>query len=296
MGTRLGYGWGRGLSRDRGRKCHKRHPAPSHWAGQGGEKGWGPRSSGPHPPCNELYTGRTLIYSAGGYWAQCQWCNSITPWVCLCGIKPQEIGVFWGADLYSIRPSDLLLHGWLLHNRKSDFDSVYMGLLGWWQFPNRIWYVSLASRLRNWLSYVESELGIKLAILYLMADYFTTTRRILILSIGHCWAWCQLHASIRYVPVAWKPRKWAFFSRGDLNSTSQSDSLLDSRLLHNCEMDLDSVWGELLSSPLASQRYKIHLSTIFIHNVTGSQLGGAGEIWRRGWTWTGILSEGCLWV
>jgi len=29
-GTRLGYGWGGGLSGDRGRECRKRHPAPGH--------------------------------------------------------------------------------------------------------------------------------------------------------------------------------------------------------------------------------------------------------------------------
>jgi len=54
------------------------------------------------------------------------------------------------------------------------------------QLPNGIRYLSVASKLRNSLSSVESVLGFKLAILYSMADYSTTTGRILMLSAEGC--------------------------------------------------------------------------------------------------------------
>jgi len=40
-----------------------------------------------------------------------------------------------------------------------------------------------------------------------MADSSTTTPQILSLIVGDCWAWCQLHNGIRYVPVASKLMK-----------------------------------------------------------------------------------------
>jgi len=42
---------------------------------------------------------------------------------------------------------------------------------------------------------------------YSMADYSTTSKWILLLFAGGCWAWRQLSNGIRYVPVASKPRK-----------------------------------------------------------------------------------------
>jgi len=50
--------------------------------------------------------------------------------------------------------------------------------------------------------------------------------------------------------------------------------LLNSRLLHNSRMDFDSVCRRLLGSPPATQWNKIYLSVTFIHDLTGSQLGG----------------------
>jgi len=44
-------------------------------------------------------------------------------------IKTQEIAVFCGEDPYS-SPGDLLLDGGLLHNRWTDFDSVWGGIVG----------------------------------------------------------------------------------------------------------------------------------------------------------------------
>jgi len=52
------------------------------------------------------------------------------------------------------------------------------------------------------------------------------------------------------------------------------DIILDGRLLHNGWTDFDSVCRGLLGSPPATQWYMIHLSAIFIHDFTGSRLGG----------------------
>jgi len=52
------------------------------------------------------------------------------------------------------------------------------------------------------------------------------------------------------------------------------DISLDGRLLHNRWTDFDSVCGRLLGSPPATQWYRIHISAIFIHDFTGSRLGG----------------------
>ena len=49
-----------------------------------------------------------------------------------------------------------------------------------------------------------------------MADAFTTAGQIPILSQGRYWARRQLHAGIRYVPVASKPRTFAVFCGGGL--------------------------------------------------------------------------------
>jgi len=65
----------------------------------------------------------------------------------------------------------------------------------------------------------------------------------------------------------------AVFCAEDLYS-SPGDLLLDGRLLYNRGTDLDSVCGRLLGSPPATQWYKIHLSTTFIHDFTGTRLGG----------------------
>ena len=48
----------------------------------------------------------------------------------LCCIETQEIAVFCGEDLYSSSHGYLLLDGRLLHNRRTNFDSVCVGLLG----------------------------------------------------------------------------------------------------------------------------------------------------------------------
>jgi len=71
------------------------------------------------------------------------------------------------------------------------------------QPPNGIRYISFASKLGKSLSSVEGVLGItrKVTIFYSMADYSTTTRRILILFAGDCWAQRRLPNGIWYISV-----------------------------------------------------------------------------------------------
>jgi len=61
------------------------------------------------------------------------------------------------------------------------------------------------------------------------------------------------------------------------------DILLDGGLLHNRGTDLDSVCGRLLGLPPATQWYKIHISATFIHDFTGSRLGGGLRRLRPDW-------------
>jgi len=68
------------------------------------------------------------------------------------------------------------------------------------QLSNGIRYVSVASELRNSLSSVEGVLDNKLAIFYSMADYSTTTGRILMQFAGDRWARRQLRNGIRFIP------------------------------------------------------------------------------------------------
>jgi len=53
-GIRLGYGWGRAMSGDRGRECRKGHlPQANEW-GEAGKRARGRRFSEPSPSSNEL--------------------------------------------------------------------------------------------------------------------------------------------------------------------------------------------------------------------------------------------------
>jgi len=53
-GTHLGYGWGGGLSGDRGREFQKDTPPPAVEWGGAGKKAIGPRFARPRPSRNEL--------------------------------------------------------------------------------------------------------------------------------------------------------------------------------------------------------------------------------------------------
>ena len=79
---------------------------------------------------------------------------------------------------------------------------------------------------------------------------------------------CQLHAGIRYVPVASKLR----ISLPSVKGTRRhrwylGGTLLDSRFLHNGGTDFDSGCGRLLGSMSATQRYKVRLYAIKTHEV-----------------------------
>jgi len=101
---------------------------------------------------------------------------------------------------------------------------------------------------------------------YSMADCSTTTRRIQILFAGRCWARRQLHAGIRYVPVALKLRKSLSCVEGVLGS-SPGGILLDGRLLHHHLTDSNSVCWTLFGSTPAMRRYKVCLCGIKTHDI-----------------------------
>jgi len=117
---------------------------------------------------------------------------------------------------------------------------LYLFAGGCWarrQLPNGIWYISVASELRNSLSSVEGVLGIKLAILYLTADISTTTGRILIPFTGGCWARRQPLNSIGYVSIASKLR----------NSLSSVESVLGIKLvILYSTADISTTTGRIL--------------------------------------------------
>jgi len=99
-----------------------------------------------------------------------------------------------------------------------------------------------------------------------MADYSTTTRQIPILFAGGCWARRQLHASIRYVPVASKLRK-SLSSVGGVDRLHAGGISLDGRLLHDRLTDFNSVCWTLLGSTPATRRYKVHLCGIKTQDI-----------------------------
>jgi len=71
------------------------------------------------------------------------------------------------------------------------------------------------------------------------------------------WARRQLHAGIRFVPVASKPR----ISRSSMEGVLRSNPggiLLDGRLLHDRLTDFNSVCWTLLGSTPATHRYEVH--------------------------------------
>ena len=95
----------------------------------------------------------------------------------------------------------------------ADYSTTVRGIPIWiaggcWarrQLHAGIRYVPVPSKLRISLASVEGR-HITLAEFYSMADYSTTVRGIPVRIAGGCWARRQLHAGIRYVPVASKHR------------------------------------------------------------------------------------------
>ena len=92
----------------------------------------------------------------------------------------------------------------------SDYSTTIRGIPiriagGCWarrQLHAGIRYVPVASELRISLPTLEGRHKCTLAEFYSMADSSTTVIGIPILIAGGCWARCQLHAGIRYIPLA----------------------------------------------------------------------------------------------
>jgi len=109
-----------------------------------------------------------------------------------------------------------------------------------------------------------------------MADSSTTASPILDPIAGGCWAQRQLRGGIKNVSVASKLMK-SLTLLGVVFIGTLAIPELDSGFLHDRWTNPDSDCGRLSGSTPATQRYKIHPSAIFIHDVTG--LNGMG-CWR----------------
>jgi len=101
-----------------------------------------------------------------------------------------------------------------------------------------------------------------------MADSSTTTAPILDLIAGYRWARRQLRSGIKDVSVASELRK-SLTLVGVVFIGTLAIPELDSRFLHDGWTNPGSDCGRLLGSMPATQRYRIHPSVIFIHDVTG---------------------------
>jgi len=138
---------------------------------------------------------RIPIRFAGGYWARRQLGNGIRdvpvaskPRISLKGVLGTIL-----AKLYSIADCS---------TTTSPIPIRFAGgCWAWRQLHAGIKYVPVASKLRISLTSLKEVLGSMLAEFYSIADYSTTAWRIPILFAEGCWAWCQLHASIRPIPL-----------------------------------------------------------------------------------------------
>ena len=108
-----------------------------------------------------------------------------------------------------------------------------------------------------------------------MADSSTTVRGIPIRFVGGYWARRQLHAGIRYVPVASKLMKSLSSIEEVLGSALEI--LLDGRFLHNRYRYSNSDCGRLLGLTSASRRYRVRPYAMKTHEVSLCAEGGAGS-------------------
>jgi len=99
-------------------------------------------------------------------------------------------------------------------------------------------------------------------------DSSTSTRPILDLIAGGCWAQCQLRSSISDVSVASKPMKLLPLV-GVVFIGTLAIPELDGRFLHNRGTNPESDHVRLSGSTPATQRDRIHPSETCIHDVTG---------------------------
>jgi len=109
-----------------------------------------------------------------------------------------------------------------------------------------------------------------------MADSSTTTSPIPDLIAGDRWARRHLRSGIKDVSVASELRK-SLTLVGVVFIGTLAIPELDGRFLHDRWTNPESDCGRLSGSTPATQRYKIHPSATFIHDVTG--LNGVG-CWR----------------
>jgi len=194
-------------------------------------------------------------------------------------IKTQEVAVFCGEDLYSSH-GNILLDGRLLHNRWADLDALCGRLLA---------LTPASQRYKVCLCRIKAQ---EIAV-FCGEDLYSSHGDILLDSKLLHNRWTDLDAlcgrllaltpasqryKVRLCRI--KTQEIAVVCGEDLYS-NPGDILLDGRLLHDRWTDFDSVCGRLLGSPPASQGYKIHPSAIFIHDVTGSRLGGVKLAWER---------------
>ena len=100
----------------------------------------------------------------------------------------------------------------------------------------------------------------------MIADYSTTVAGIPILIAGGCWAQCQLHAGIRYVPVASKLRISLALVEGGYR-WYPGGILLEGSFLYNRYRYFNSDCRRLLGLMPASRRYKVHPYAIRTHEV-----------------------------
>jgi len=109
-----------------------------------------------------------------------------------------------------------------------------------------------------------------------MADCSTTTAPILDLMAGDRWARHQLRSGIKDVSVASELRK-SLTLVGVVFIGTLVIPELDGRFLHDRWTDPESDCGRLSGPTPATQRYEIHPSATFIHDVTGLNGGGCWQ-------------------
>ena len=119
---------------------------------------------------------------------------------------------------------------------------------------------------------------------YSMADSSTTVRGIPIRIAGGYWARRQLHAGIRYFPVASKPMK--LLSSIEEVSGSSVEILLNGRFLQNHCRYSNSDCRRLLGSTSASRQYKVRLCRIKTQDFAGFSEGETYALpWRNFTRW-----------
>ena len=96
--------------------------------------------------------------------------------------------------------------GWFLHNRHSYSNSDCGTFLGSTSATRRYKVCLCHIKTQDFAGFCGGGIGRTLAECYSMADCSPTVTGIPFLIAGGCWAQCQLHTGIRYVPVTSKLR------------------------------------------------------------------------------------------